>query len=908
MARIRTNPLWTRAPLGLRRFPSLLVSVAGASALLTLALVVAPLYLSATANGALGTALGDLGPFGAGYSIVRNDPIDPSYTQRSFTVREGGIRRRQTFASRDGTLTEAFEGIDGVGGRVATIAGDEVLASSSGAPGFGVRPIHRTGAGGHVDVLSSVGGDGVLVPDIVADELRVEPGDSLRLTTADGTKGVSVRVKGIYEALSESPLSSYWGSLGAEIQLQLPKGVLPPPFVIASRSDAMDVIEALTPRDAQFRWEFPLEDPAGLSLEQARAIKRGFDDITAEFGRVRSPLGRLFWCHCFLTAVTAELTTGIDGAIRRASDRQASLGAPLSLLSNAGALIAVVLLGTVAVYAIHRRRAEVVYLLTRGMSPMLAGGRASLEGALPVLAGTVVGYLGARHFITVFLGGGEVGDDAVAEAVRRVGTAFVAVMVVLWAGSALAAARQMKRVSTETEGGFFPLWELPVIAFAMYGLFSVLGKDSLIQSGGGGATINSGLILLFPLALIGGLSGLVARLFKWALGRARRWSHARSDGVHLAVHRLSSAPQLAVMLFSACGLSLGTLVYAQTTGATIQENASTKAYVFVGSDVSAPVDGGYDELPSSFSFPWTVATQVLDQASLDDGTDMDIVAVDSATVGRAAYWDESFSDASLDELSDRLRSDAPGRLNVLSTEELPDDASLHVGEVDLALRPVGRLRAFPGMVADRPLLVADSERLRAELSGLGGEDVVASPGSFTQLWVKGDPSSIEEELLDLGFHPDYVLSAQTILERPVFVAIMRSFTFLRALGLLSSLIVLLGLLLYLQARQRQRTLLLALAERMGLTRRAHRSALALELGVMLLIALLVGGMVGIGVSALLFRRLDPLPTVAPSPSLVVPIVLGLFLVATLVVLTIAGAFLADRAARRVSLTEVLRYE
>jgi putative ABC transport system permease protein len=362
------------------------------------------------------------------------------------------------------------------------------------------------------------------------------------------------------------------------------------------------------------------------------------------------------------------------------------------------------------------------------------------------------------------------------------------------------------------------------------------------------------------------------------------------------------------MLFSACGLSLGTLVYAQTTGRTIQANTTTKAYVFVGSDVSAPVDADYDGLPSSFPFPWTVATQILGRASLSDGRDIDLIAVDSSTVARAAYWHESFADAPLGELSGRLESPVPDGLNVLTTENLADGASLEVGGVSIPVRSVAQVRAFPGMVGSRPLLVLDSDHLRDALSERGGEDVVADPSGFPQIWVKGDPSRIESELLREGFVPEYVLSAETVLHRPVLVAIMRSFTFLRALGLLSSLIVVLGLMLYLQARQRQRTLLLALAERMGLTRRAHMSALALELGVMLLIALLVGGMVGIGISALLFKRLDPLPTVAPAPTLVVSTVLALVLITALVALAIAGAYLADRAARRVSLTEVLRYE
>jgi ABC-type antimicrobial peptide transport system permease subunit len=77
---------------------------------------------------------------------------------------------------------------------------------------------------------------------------------------------------------------------------------------------------------------------------------------------------------------------------------------------------------------------------------------------------------------------------------------------------------------------------------------------------------------------------------------------------------------------------------------------------------------------------------------------------------------------------------------------------------------------------------------------------------------------------------------------------------------------------------------------------------------MLLIALVVGSAVGIGVSSVLFARLDPLPATAPSPSLFLPVSVGIVLMIALAALTVVGALLADRSARRASVVEVLRYE
>lgn len=902
------NPLWARAPLTLFRFRALLLSVVGASALLSLAVAVGPLFLSATANAGLADALRETGRFSSGYSIVRNDPIDPKYLQRKFAIRGRAQRREQTFEIRDKRLSAEFARVPGVGDRVATVIGPDVVASAPAtSDGLAVRPIARTGAADEVDVISSVPGDGVLVPDIIAGDLGIQPGETLRLSTSDSTSHVLVPVKGIYRALSETPLSRYWQSLGNEIQLQLPAGVLPPPFVIASHARATEIIERLTPREAQFRWEFPLESPGGLNLEEAGAISREFERITAEIGRARSRLAKLFyWCPCYINSAPAELRSTLDAAVRAALDRQRGLSAPLGLISNAGALIALTLLGTIAAYAIHRRRTEIVYLLTGGLSPTRVGSRATLEVLLPALAGLALGLAGAHLLIRVVLSGP--GPEAVAssDAFRRVALAGLAALVVLGVTSAFAADRRMRSTSGGRRRRFVPLWELPVIALALYGLSSVADRTSLLPSGAA-SEIDSGVILLFPLALIGGIAGLVARITKRVLRRARRWSERLSDGPHLAVRRLATAPQLALLMFTASALALGTFVYSQTMATTIQRNATTKAYVFVGSDVGVLAGAGA-ELPASFPFPWTITSQILDKASIDD-VGVDVVAVDSSTVARAAYWDDSFSSLPLGELADRLEDDSGEGLSVAVTAPLEDGTRLEIGGVDIPIRVVDHVRAFPGMVAGRTLLVVDSAVLRTRLADAAGLDVISESGTFTQLWIKGEPSAVRRALVAQGYTDnDWIVTTDEILDKPVFVAVRRSFAFLQILGLGSSLIVVLGLLLYLQARQAQRTLSLALAERMGLTRRSHLIALAVELAATLLIALVVGSAVGVGVSSVLFKRLDPLPATAPSPSLYLPVTVGIVLILVLIALTFAGALIADRAARRASVTEVLRYE
>jgi putative ABC transport system permease protein len=121
---------------------------------------------------------------------------------------------------------------------------------------------------------------------------------------------------------------------------------------------------------------------------------------------------------------------------------------------------------------------------------------------------------------------------------------------------------------------------------------------------------------------------------------------------------------------------------------------------------------------------------------------------------------------------------------------------------------------------------------------------------------------------------------------------------MEVLGIVTALVALIGLLLYLQARQRARVLSYALTRRMGLTSGAHRAAVAAELAGLLLAALVIGCVLSFGAVAFIYRRLDPLPSLPPSPILQVPFALlaGVALGA-LACAWIGATFVQWRAAR-----------
>ncbi len=125
-------------------------------------------------------------------------------------------------------------------------------------------------------------------------------------------------------------------------------------------------------------------------------------------------------------------------------------------------------------------------------------------------------------------------------------------------------------------------------------------------------------------------------------------------------------------------------------------------------------------------------------------------------------------------------------------------------------------------------------------------------------------------------------------------------------GLAAALLAVVGLLLYLQARQTEREVAYALSRRMGLARGAHRAAVALEVAGMLGVALTAGTLLALSAAWLVNGRLDPLPQVPPPPLFTVPGGLLLAVAATLPLLAGMGALLVQRAADRTRVAEVLR--
>ena len=113
--------------------------------------------------------------------------------------------------------------------------------------------------------------------------------------------------------------------------------------------------------------------------------------------------------------------------------------------------------------------------------------------------------------------------------------------------------------------------------------------------------------------------------------------------------------------------------------------------------------------------------------------------------------------------------------------------------------------------------------------------------------------------------------------------------------------------MYLEARQRSREVSYALSRRMGLARGVHRRSIWLELGSILVLSLAIGGGLAWIAARLVYKKLDPIPSIPPPPLFRLPLVMFAASFAVVVLASWAGARRVQRAADRARVAEVMRF-
>jgi putative ABC transport system permease protein len=888
----------------LLRFRSLFAALAVGVFLVSVVAAAYPLFLSASENDLLDSAIADptitrygMGiAYGATDQALSPDPGNP----RSWT-RLGKAFSDEAAASE--TLDTA---------EVAIFGGVVSVTDASGTtpptgPAVG-RLFAGTDAIDHIQVLSGSDGPGLWLPDIIATPVGVGPGDEIELQA--GQDEVTATVDGVYASLYTQPRQGYWRHWNDDIY-PCPEVTCaaPPQFILADHDQLIDLSEQLGTHRAAFAWQAPVSVEPPLTLARARELAAFTDSLEREMSPGGS-LHRLFRCcgTTYTSHGTVEVTFSGNAAlvVDEVEQRIASVQGPMTVLLIAGLAIALAVVAAAAIFVVAGRRVESGVLTIRGWGPVAFGAKTALETTLPAVIGGAIGLATATLLVA------SVGPDAPvdpssrmrAAAASLVGTIVSLLVVGVVSGVAFVARHEHRHRLTRALAAV--PWELAALA-AAWVLARRLAQGGVEQIGG--IERPRPAVFLFPLMLAIAAAIVSARIARLALRWSRRTDRSTRAGASwLAIRRLRSAPGLTSLLLVAGILSLTIATAALATVASLRTTVRSKAEVFVGSQVQVQVEGPAEVSgDGDFPYQFTTATRLHDAGTLDDtDTSFDLLAIDPATFAGAASWNDAFSDTPLDTLLERLTQRGTGAVPVVVANGgglAP--TTMEIARETVPVRIVGEAAAFPGASSDRrPLLVVDRAALADAFSGL--PDPLLVPRATSEVWIDGPPDDVQPRLRELGLRPLLVITADEVEDIPFIDAVVQTFLVLQVLGFSAVVLLLVVGVVYLHARQRSRAVATTLSDRMGMPRSTMRTASILELGALLLVSLVVGTVTGAVATGVIVPSIDPLPTIPPDPLLAFPfaaiVTTGLFLA----VAAILGGTSADRGARRISTAEVMR--
>ena len=287
-------------------------------------------------------------------------------------------------------------------------------------------------------------------------------------------------------------------------------------------------------------------------------------------------------------------------------------------------------------------------------------------------------------------------------------------------------------------------------------------------------------------------------------------------------------------------MSLGSLFYVETLAASLSQTTREKAYIATGSDASALVQNA-QLLPRSFPYPVTLVGFANQAAALGDGTDVDVMLVDPAGLARTLRWQSDWGPSPARFLGELARA-RPQPLPVIVTSDLAGQHALEPAAHASRFATLAVVHAFPFMAQGIPLVVTSYRALNAFEARTKLYDSLGVLSTYAL--AKGPPAAAGRALaaLDPAYPPQTI---DSFLDDPEVVLATRTFGYMRLIALASGVLALIGLVLYLQARQRSQVIASASALRMGLSRRSQTLSLALELLCLLTFAGLIGAAVAI---------------------------------------------------------------
>ena len=869
-----------RLPLGdltrLFRFPGLLQALLGAAMILGLVSAASPLFLSSTAS----ATLHRLAAEGA-------EELTPAV----HLVVDSSVSA-DVIGYRSDLLARELEGL--AGEPIVTARGDTVTLRFKREDEV-VRIVSRTDALDHVQRLEEVPGPGAWLTDFTARDLGVRAGQRVSVSSLSST--TSVRVAGIYRDVYTQPRTPFWAPLDEFIYPPPGANTRPPLFMLMELDQYVDLEERLLDDQDVLSWEFPIDtDP--VSVEASRAYVARLARFRIRLSDGTTELGSAF--------PRVSYSEPMTGWLSQAGDVVGSISGPVETLSIAGRAVALAVLAGAGLFMIGRRRVEFAVLNARGIGPVRLGVRSALESLLPVALGAAAGWGIALVAVEGLEPTGILSSGSVRDAVVTVGTTAVVGVGLLGVVSANAAREQTQDGADRVRrwSSRFP-WEVVLLVLAGVALSGLRARGTSSQAAAAVPELDR-LLLLFPILFIAGAAGMCARGLRYLLPWIRRLGSGWGPASYLAAHRLAAAPRLATSLVVASALSVGILTYAATLSSSVRATAGLDAALLVGSDVAVRYAGPEPDL-NEVSFPITPVVRVNGVSFVSQpDVDLDVIAIDPARFPLTASWQPEFAGEPLEDLMGRIRPAGTDRLPVIAAGSLETSSEpvLDLPGYEIPVTVVGRARAFPGKVGDRPLLVTSLDGLGSALTRAGSS--LDRFADSNELWARASEDDVRAFLGESEASIVSAISADELRSTPRFLALLSMFRLLEALGALAGVVVAMGTILYLSTRQRQSEAAYVLARRMGLSSASYRWSVTLEMAALLMVSFVIGGTLAVASALVVNQEVQARPVDAALPLFRLPGVMLAAVAGTLVLIAWVSAAVVQRRADRSDVVEVMR--
>jgi putative ABC transport system permease protein len=853
------------------RWSSVATAIVISAAVLGCAGAIAPMFLTS-----------------AGSEIFRQNATRLQSAE-AFQMRDFGLFVHEFADYRDELLVENLP--EGLTPPISTAWGEIVSVTAPGGE-QSVRAVTRTGALDNVELLTDAPKSGLWLSDFIADAMQVEAGDTI--TVGDLENSVDMKVTGIYRDVVKDPITDFWAPLGDIVFPRPGDDTRPPAPLLLDRATFFDLTGNFSDDSGEYRWEFSLEE-TDLTLDEVRSLNARVNAFNAERLDSSTQLGSAFnrANSVSLVAGWVELTEGVVS----------SVSGPVQTLALSGTIVAGIIIAGTALFTVLRRQTEFKLLHARGVSPLRLGIRSATEALLPLAIGATLGWVLAVVFVRTVGPPGLIDESALRSGVVEVAWRTAAALFLFGLGTTLA----VRVLAHESFGRIKRVaqlpWELIVLALAGAAFYELSNKGATPVESAGEIPAIDGLVILFPILFVVGMAGLAARGFRRLLPRLRTIGSGWPAALYLASRRLSAAARSTATLITVAAIAVGILCYASTLSLSSEATANQQAFVQVGSEVSASVS----QLPSAVDtteFDSTPVIRILEAELEPAGTPVDVLAVDPNTFAAAAFWDDAFSDQSLDELLTSLDSDVEEGIPTVTAGNVGEGRLLSLTSYDVPVTIAGTANRWPGMIGERPVVVVATENLEAEIDSAGGS--LPGVADDFEVWSNGTKADLEAALEDEGQSAFGFLTAGELRDTPAYLALSWTLGLMRALGLLIGAVALLGTLLYVQTRQKERVVSYALSRRMGLRRGSHRTAVAIELASMLSVALVTGIALSLFAAIAMHDRVELLADRGSVPVLRIPITLMLLVAVTLLAFAGICSWLVQRAADRADVAQVMR--